>query len=309
MPTVLALRQRSRPERALVPEGLICLEGHAGLSLLARRAIVLLWHQACRQGLGAGKGHLIELSALCADTHKGTGDALRAVGEIAGATLGYRTLQGVLEPVRLLGRTDLEDPARAGGTLRYEIDEGFFGRLAPRTPCGVVDLTALRALSSKYAVPLFLWGCLMTTARRKVPPLSLAELRALLGVPGGAYPEFAEFNRAVLQRALQEINAVSPLCMGLQPFRVGRRVEMFELLCGPDGEGAAQAAEREARLPRAGRQARRPQGRGVNFALASTAKDERAERLAQRRAAIEEEAARTTWWAGEGNGRSDESGD
>ena len=303
MPTVHALRQRSRPEQALVPEGLICLEGHAGLSLLARRAIVLLWHQACRQGLEAGKGHLIELSALCADTHKGTGDALRAVREIAGATLGHRTLQGVLEPVRLLGRTDLEDPARAGGTLRYEIDEGFFRHLAPRTPCGVVDLTALRALSSKYAVPLFLRGCLMTTARRKVPPLSLAELRALVGVAEGAYPAFAEFNRAVLQRALQDVNAVTSLSMGLQPYRVGRRVEMFELLCSPEGDGLAGTAGREARLPKAGRRARRPQGRGVNLALTSQAKEERAERLAQRRTAMEEEAAQTPWWVGEGDGQ------
>ena len=306
MPTVLALRQRSGSEQAIVPEGLICVEGHAGLSLLARRALVLLWHHACRQGLAFGKRHLIELSALCADTHKDTSDALRAVGEIAGATLGHRTIQGRLEPVRLLGWTDLGDPARAGGTLRYEIDEGFLGRVESRTPYGVVDLTALRALSSKYAVPLFLRGCFMTTARRKVPPLSLAELRALLGVPGGAYPEFAEFNRAVLQRALQEINAVTPLCMGLQPFRVGRRVETFELLCSPEGDGLAQTAGREARLPKVGRHARRPQGRGVNFALSSTAKDERAERLAQRRAAMEDEAARRTWWAGEGHGRSDE---
>ena len=303
MPSPLTLRQRSGSEQAIVPEELVCLEGHAALSLLARRAMVLLWQHACRQGLETGKRHLIELSALCADAHKDTAGALRAVREIVGAELGHRTIHGALEPVRLLGWTDLGDPARAGGTLRYEIDEGLLGRIGPRMPCATVDLAALRALSSKYAIPLFLRGCFMTTARRKVPPLNLAELRALVGVPEGAYPAFAEFNRAVLQRALQDVNAVTSLGMGLQPYRVGRRVEMFELLCSPEGDGLVQTAEREARLPKAGRRARRPQGRGVNLALTSQAKEERAERLAQRRTAMEEEAAQTTWWVGEGDGQ------
>ena len=87
----------------------------------------------------------------------------------------------------------------------------------------------------------------MARVCRTVPPLSLAELRALVGVPEGACPAFAELNRAVLQRALQDINAVTPLCMGLQPFRVGRRAELFELLRRPEDDGLSQTAGREAR--------------------------------------------------------------
>ena len=49
--------------------------------------------------------------------------------------------------------------------------------------------------------------------------------------------------------------------MGLQPYRVGRRVEMFELLCEPD-EGWARAARREARLPKGGPPGAAPAGPG-----------------------------------------------
>ena len=96
------------------------------------------------------------------------------------------------------------------GTSRYCKAKGL-PRLELRVPYPNVDLAALRALSSEYAVPLFLRDCPMTTARRKVPPLNLAELHALVGEPDGAYPKFAELNCAVLQRALQDIKTVTPL--------------------------------------------------------------------------------------------------
>ena len=109
--------------------------------------MVLLWHHACGPGLAFGKRDLIELSALFTDTHKYTCGALRVVGEIAAAALGHRIIQGTLEPARLLSWTDLEDPAPAGGMLRFGIDENILGRLEPRKPYAKVDLAALRALS------------------------------------------------------------------------------------------------------------------------------------------------------------------
>ena len=109
--------------------------------------MVLLWHHACGPGLAFGKRDLIELSALFTDTHKDTCGALRVVGEIVTAALGHHTIQGTLEPVRLLSWTDLADPAPAGGMLRFGIDENFLGRLEPRKPYARVDLAALRALS------------------------------------------------------------------------------------------------------------------------------------------------------------------
>ena len=58
-------------DEAIKPSELIQITGHQSLTLNARRAITILWHNAHRQGIAEGKDYVIELSDLRTDEHKG----------------------------------------------------------------------------------------------------------------------------------------------------------------------------------------------------------------------------------------------
>lgn len=62
---------KPRREQGVKPAELIQITGHQGLTLNARRAITILWHNAHLQGVEEGRDYTIEIDDLKPDHHKG----------------------------------------------------------------------------------------------------------------------------------------------------------------------------------------------------------------------------------------------
>jgi hypothetical protein len=68
---VPTIKLQPRGREAIKPAELIQITGHQPLSLYARRAITILWHNAHLQEVEAGKDYTIEIDNLKTDGHKG----------------------------------------------------------------------------------------------------------------------------------------------------------------------------------------------------------------------------------------------
>ncbi len=118
----LDLKPRNERE-ATKPAELIQISGHHELTLNARRAITVLWHNAHRQGVAAGKDYTIEIDDLKADRHKGYERVEDAVTSLMRAILTVKMPGGKTTRVQFLGGNDLDDPDRPAGVLTYSFDK------------------------------------------------------------------------------------------------------------------------------------------------------------------------------------------
>ena len=64
-------RYKPRNREAIKPAELIQVTGHHELTLYARRAITILWHNAHLQGIAEGRDYTVEIEDLKTDRHKG----------------------------------------------------------------------------------------------------------------------------------------------------------------------------------------------------------------------------------------------
>ncbi|MBP7001610.1 hypothetical protein [Amaricoccus sp.] len=69
-PKIHVLTLAPAEQIASKPHELIQIRGHESLSLSARRAITILWHNAHRQGVAEGRTYRLQLSRLSTWRHK-----------------------------------------------------------------------------------------------------------------------------------------------------------------------------------------------------------------------------------------------
>lgn len=252
---VLALRPTH--DEAFKPRELIQISGHQQLTLNARRAITVLWHNAHRQGIVEGRDYTIELSELRPDGHKGSEMVEEAVEALMQTVLRVRFPGGVTRRVQFLGGNDMDDPGRPSGVLTYSFDKRLVEMLHDSAIWGRVAIPVLMAFSSKYAVSLYENACQFAHLSHKATErFSLEEFRSLLGVEEGKYPAFGAFNKHVLKPAVDEIVALAPFNLAVVPEKTGRRVSHMRLGWWPKSEEELRAAWAEAKRPRVGRRAR-----------------------------------------------------
>src|SRR3954469_8434339 len=208
---VLTLAVRPRSRDAIKPAELIQVSGHHELTLNARRAITILWHQAHMQGVEEGRDYTIEIDDLKPDGHKGYEMVEEAVEALMRTILTLRLPDGRTRRVQFLGGNDLDDPERPAGVLTYSFDKRLVAVLRDSTIWGKIAIPVLMAFTSKYAVSLYenlaqLANLSMKTSESYSPDA----FRAPLGVPPGRYKTFGELNKHVLKPALAEVNALAP---------------------------------------------------------------------------------------------------
>lgn len=244
-------------DEAFKPRELIQISGHQTLTLNARRAITLLWHNAHRQGIEEGRDYTIELSQLRPDGHKGLEMVEEAVEALMQTVLKVRFPGGTVRRVQFLGGNDMDDPDRPSGVLTYSFDKRLIAMLADSAIWGRVTIPVLMAFSSKYAVSLYENACQFAGMRHKTTErFTLEEFRALLGVEEGKYPAFGALNKHVLKPAVEEIAALAPFNVSAAPEKTGRRVSHVRLGWWAKSEGELREAWAEAQRPRVGRRAR-----------------------------------------------------
>lgn len=248
---------KPRREQAVKPAELIQITGHQGLTLNARRAITILWHNAHLQGVEEGRDYTIEIDDLKPDHHKGYEMVEEAIIALMGTILTVRMADGRTRRVQFLGGNDLDDPERPAGALTYSFDKRLVAILKDSAIWGKIALPVLMAFTSKYAVSLYenasQWAGL---GRKTFHDLSLEEFRAMLGVEDGKYPAFGALNKHVLKPVLMEINALAPFNLSVLPVKEGKKVARLRVSWWNKNRDEMDAAWRELHQPKVGRRAR-----------------------------------------------------
>ena len=254
---IYTLDLKPREREATKPAELIQISGHSALTLNARRAITILWHNAHRQGVAAGKDYTIEIDDLKADRHKGYERVEEAIIALMRALITVKMPGGKTTRVQFLGGNDLDDPDRPAGVLTYSFDKRLIEILKTSTIWGKITLPVLMAFTSKYAVSLYENVSQMTGLELKQSQsFSLDEFRDMLGVQPGRYKTFGELNKHVLQPAVAEVNALAPFSISVLPVKQGKRVMSVRVGWLRKDSAALHEAFAESQRPRFGRRAR-----------------------------------------------------
>lgn len=254
---VLTLDIRPRSRDAIKPAELIQVSGHHELTLNARRAITILWHQAHLQGIEEGRDYTIEIDDLKPDGHKGYEMVEEAIEALMRTILTLRLPNGKTRRVQFLGGNDLDDPDRPAGVLTYSFDKRLVAVLRDSTIWGKITIPILMAFTSKYAVSLYEnLAQLANLSMKTSTDYTLEEFRELLGVPPGRYRTFGELNKHVLKPTVQEVNAIAPFNLHVLPVKQGKKVAQIKVGWSPKDSTALQEALAEIQRSKVGRRAR-----------------------------------------------------
>ncbi|WP_042247342.1 replication initiation protein [Paracoccus sp. PAMC 22219] len=122
----------------------------------------------------------------------------------------------------------------------------------------ILDRQTVFALSSKYSILLFQHVASMVNLNHVTSKtFTVAELRAVMGVPEGKLIQFGHFNSRAIQSAISEINQTSRLTLTATPRKVGRTVVSVTLAWEDKPFEQKREAKRELDRPKIGRKARR----------------------------------------------------
>jgi len=121
-----------------------------------------------------------------------------------------------------------------------------------------MDRQTVFALSSKYSILLFQHvASLVNLDRVTSKTFTVAELRAVLGVPDGKMGRWNDANRFALKPAIAEINQLSRMKLTATANKIGRTVASVTIAWEEKPQDLARDAKRELDRPKVGREARR----------------------------------------------------
>jgi len=254
---VRTLDIKPRNREAIKPAELIHVTGHHELTLNARRAITILWHNAHFLGVTEGRDYTIEIDDLKPDGHKGYEMVEEAIEALMRTLLVMRLPDGKMRRVQFLGGNDLDDPDRPAGVLTYSFDKRLIEVLNDSTIWGKIALPVLMAFTTKYAVSLYENLAQFANLSKKIhQDYSLDEFRELLGVPPGRYKSFGELNLHVIKLAVSEVNALAPFGISVLPIKQGKKVVQIRVGWWAKDTAALQDASNEMNRSKVGRKAR-----------------------------------------------------
>lgn len=243
-------------DESVKPSELIQISGHQELTLYARRAITILWHNAHRQGIEQGKRYVIELSALRPENNKSARPVEDAILLLMKTVLTVKLPNGRKRRVQFLGGNDMDDPGRVSGTLTYSFDQYLIEILSNSAIWGRIAIPVLMAFTSKYAVSLYENISQWTNLKKTFQDVSLEELRMMMGVEDSKYPAFGALNKHVMQPSIEEINALAAFNISLTPIKTSRKVTGVRIGWWRKSEEEMKEAFAEAQRPKFGRRAR-----------------------------------------------------
>jgi len=246
-----------RRNDAIKPAELIGITGHQDLTLNARRAITLLWHNAHSAGIEEGRDYEIETDRLKPLDHKGNEMIEEAIEALMRTIVKVRLPNGRTRRVQFLGGNDLDDPERKDGILTYSFDKRLVEILKDSTIWGKISIPVLMAFTSKYAVSLYENIAKMANLSHKtMQEYTLEEFRELLGVSEEKYRTFGELNKHVIKPVVAEINALAGFNISLAPRKTARRVTHVALSWWMNSKEEDRAAWAEITRHKVGRRAR-----------------------------------------------------
>ena len=136
---------------------------------------------------------------------------------------------------------------------------GAFREMAEKS-ChwAILDRQTVFALSSKYSILLFQHvASLVNLDHVTSKTFTVAEFRAVLGVPDGKLKRWNDVNNFALKPAIAEINQTSRLMLTATPNKIGRTVASVTIAWEEKPLEGKRAAKAELDRPKVGREARR----------------------------------------------------
>lgn len=253
----LVIDQQALPGEAKKPAELIQVTGHENLTLAARRAITLLWHNAHAQGVEENKDYTIEIDDLIGSRHKGYEIVEDSVEALMKTLVTVKHSDGSTTRVQFLGGNDMDSPDRPAGTLTYSFDKRLINILKNSTIWGRISFPVLLSLSSKYAVSLYENAAQLSGLDYKTSQVyTLEDFRTMLGVETNKYPAFGNLSQKVIKPAVQEINALAEFHISVTPIKTSRKVTHIRLGWWAKSMDEVKSAFQELQQPKVGRKAR-----------------------------------------------------
>ncbi len=248
---------KPRRDELLKPAELIDIRGASNLTLSARRIYNLLLANAFGKDMAVeGYEWTIQLSEL-RGSHAGNDVIVEGIEALMKTLVVVRMADGTTRRVQLLGGNDMGLSSRTRGTLTYSFDKRLVPLLAESKVFGKIELSVMKAFSTKYALALY--EAISRRVRLKhmfYEVLSLEDFRELLGVPKGKLTTFGNLNKYAIKPALEEVNAMAAFGVNLLPVKQGRKVTGVKLGWYMKNEAGQKEAFAELNRPRAGRKAR-----------------------------------------------------
>lgn len=181
--------------------------------------------------------------------------------ELAGAVIVFddteaqcEIIGGFLDRARLDYRHEVTDDLLVAWWFG-----GAFREMAERS-ChwAILDRQTVFALSSKYSILLFQHvSSLVNLNHVTSKTFTVAELRAVLGVPEEKLKRWTHLNRDALQPAISEINQTSRMILTATLRKVGRTITSVTIAWKEKPQEGKQDAKRELDRSKVGRKARR----------------------------------------------------
>lgn len=181
--------------------------------------------------------------------------------ELAGAVIVFddteaqcEIIGGFLDRAKLDYRHEVSDDLLVawwfGGAFREMAEKSYHW--------AIMDRQTVFALSSKYSILLFQHvASLVNLDRVTSKTFTVAELRAVLGVPDGKLKRWNDVNNFALTPAISEINHTSRLTLTAIPNKIGRTVASVTIAWEEKPQKAKKEARRELDGSKVGRRARR----------------------------------------------------
>jgi hypothetical protein len=247
-----------RPGEMIKPGEIIGIPGMEGWSLADRRTWNLLlvnaWSDRLEDPTADFQIALHELRGL-----HDSNDRVRASLEKLQTTLiAARMPDGKSRTVQMLGACDIDDDERVDGQLRYDFHHKLVPLLRRSEIYARMEMKIISSFGSKYALALYEALALRINLHRSIEEISIETLRHWLGVENGKLDRYPDLNRFAIKPAVQEVNALSPFMVTVEPIKRGKKVASVRLTWAKKEPFSPneQAAAREVNRHRAGRVAR-----------------------------------------------------
>lgn len=247
-----------RPGEMIKPGEIIGIPGMEGWSLADRRTWNLLlvnaWGDALEDPTADFTIDLRELRGL-----HDSNDRVRASLEKLQTTLIHaRMADGASRTVQMLGGCDIDDDDREDGRLKYDFHRKLVPLLRRSEIYARMEMKILSSFTSKYALALYEVLALRMNLRRTIEEVEVGTFRSMLGVETGKLTSWSNLRVYAIEPAVNEVNALSPYTVAIEPVKRGKKVESVRLTWSKKEpfSPAEQAAAREVNATREGRRAR-----------------------------------------------------
>lgn len=228
------------------------------LSLTARRCLLLMLEAAAGDAWRA-QSHTITKKDL-RGSHKAMDRVRPAFEELMGVWFSHadnlggkpsRRMFHLLETIN-----DQNDDANSA-LVEFAFTPRARALLAESDVYARLSREAIVRFQSRYSLRLYEIGAALYGRRAPTWTGDVDELRKLLHVPPGTYPNFTDFRKRILDPAKREINQLAEFNFDWREHRKSRKVERVTMTFEPKERRAAMEAAEERERHSTGRRARR----------------------------------------------------